>query len=766
MSTDIDIKDYKEPDYQYLTKCEYFDEDNAKYLLSDDHFNKEDRKHLSHYNKHRISGSKVNCSYKFGVGCEANQLGRLFPVDGVGLQSFRFDIRNPLAKKYYWDIDFENAHYHIAEKYCKEYGIKHDAITYYINNRETCLTMISDNRKKAKTEFLKALYGGDIKLYSDMYMDVDGSTKIDSYQFMKELEKEVDTLSALIWMKHDTLHTLKIGKEKIPFSKKHNQKYSLMSLIFQTEERKLLMILDWFLLKRKRYMGVFIHDGGLVEKLEGETQFPEELLVEGANIVNAISGYSMKLAVKDMKYEWKPRKPQETQYEIMKREFEERNFLVGSTLYCIHSDGYEQQIKIHDARTKFGNKHIDIWDDTTQKMKRKKFIDLWLDDEHRLQYERADFYPNRSKCPDTIYNLFKGFNAEKYKPDKELTWDEITSLVQPINEHLNYLTSGYSDRINKCFANIIQKPDMKSGITTIIRDTGGLLTEGGGVGKNLMFEWFGNEILGERYFVIIGDNRSLYESFNSIFESKLLTLVEEASSKENHSNLDMLQSKITAKKTIINKKGIAQYNISDYNRYIFNSNNQNPIPIRKGARRYDVFDSNPIKRGDVVYFKNLAEHLEKPIVKWAYYKYLSTIDTYKTPIEFQSTIPITPAYREVRYLNAPLYHKWLVQSVRTNTLNNGYTSDLYKDFLKWIQENREHSPEHIISQTAFGKMLMGASDVRADLDGTVYHDYEIENIGDKHKSNGSMYISWNKHKLVHALKQLYLLDDDFVYNTE
>jgi hypothetical protein len=50
--------------------------------------------------------------------------------------------------------------------------------------------------------------------------------------------------------------------------------------IFQTEERKMLMVLDAFLTFKGRYMGVFIHDGGLVEKLEGETKFPEELLIE------------------------------------------------------------------------------------------------------------------------------------------------------------------------------------------------------------------------------------------------------------------------------------------------------------------------------------------------------------------------------------------------------------------------------------------------------------------------------------------------------
>lgn len=759
--SDIDINEYSEPTYNHITKREFFDEDNIKYLLADERFNKEDRKHLSHYNKHRISGSKLNCSYKFANGCEELQLGRLFPDDGIGLQSFRFDIRNPLTKKYYWDLDFENAHYRIAEKYCIDYGINHDNISYYVNNREKCLTMISANRKKAKTEFLKVLYGGDIKLYKDAYTEVDGFINVSGFNFLKDLEKEVNVLSTIIWDKYKQYHSLKVGKEKISIEKKRNPKYSLMSLIFQTEERKLLMILDWFLSKRNRYMGIFIHDGGLIEKIQGETYFPNELIVEATAIVNTISGYNMKLSIKEISYEWTPYKPQESQYDIMKREFEEKNFLVGSVLYSIHSDGYTQPMKIYDAKVKFGNKIIEMWDETTQSTKKRKFLDMWLEDKDRLQYERADFYPDRKKCPPGIYNLFQGFNAEKFKPDKELLWDDIINLIEPITNHLNLITSGYAERIHMVLANIIQAPDVKTGVAVLIRDIGGLFKESGGLGKNLIFEWFGNEILGEKYFVVVGDNRELYGSFNSLFEAKLLTLVEEASGKENHMNNDMLKSKITSKKTNINKKTIAQYEVADYNRFIFCSNNRNPLPIKQGSRRYEVYDSNPVKRNNVEYFNNFAKHINKPIVKWAYYTYLKSINIYRTPIEYQSTIPVTPAYRDIRYLNAPIYHKWLVHCIRTNTLEDGYTSDLYKGFLNWIQENKERSYDNVITQTAFGKLLMDATEVRSDMEGSIYNDYELDNQGRKHKSHGSMYMCWNKQELIKALKTLCILEDDF-----
>ena len=125
-------------------------------------------------------------------------------------------------------------------------------------------------------------------------------------------------------------------------------------------------------------------------------------------------------------------------------------------------------------------------------------MDLWLADENRRQYERIDFIPNIEDCPVEIYNLFKGFKAEKYRPEKAMTEDEILFNILPIKNHLDYLTTGNSDYILNWMANIIQTPHIKSEVAPLIRDEGGLIVEGGGTGKNLLFEWFGNENNGRR----------------------------------------------------------------------------------------------------------------------------------------------------------------------------------------------------------------------------------------------------------------------------
>ena len=731
-TTDIIQLTYNEPIYP-LTKREKFDEDNMKPLLSDTRFNKQDRNRLSEYNKHRLSGSTLNVSYRFGTGCEENQLGRLFPDDGIGLQSFRFDIRNPLAKKWYWDIDIDNCHYRIALRFCEMFDIKREFITQYVNDRENCLKMVSNSRKKAKTEFLKILYGGNITLYCESFTEVDGDVTQDGITFLKSLEKEVQTLAVMIWNKYAEYHTLKTGKKKKMISKKPNPKASLMSLIFQTEERKLLMMIDWYLSLKKRYMAVFIHDGGYVEKIEGETYFPSELLQECEGVIEAKMKYKIKLTQKEISYEWVPLSPSKSIYEIKKVEFEKRNFFVGSNFISIHEDGYLEHVKPNDMKIRMRSNNYQVYNAERDKMEKKYFFEEWLDDPDRAEYDRIDFNPDLNNCSPRIYNLFKGFNAEKYRPTEPISKERIAELVEPLVVHLGYLTSGNEDWLLKWLANIIQNPTRKCKISPLIRDEDGLLIKGGGIGKTLFFEeFFGKEIIGEDYLHVVQNNKELYGDFNGMFEGKLFVIVEEANSKENRNNFDYLKARTSSNKMTVNRKGINQYKTNDFSNTIFTSNNRNPLPPN---RRFAFFDSNPVMKGNKEYISRIVETMEKDEVKWAFYQYLKNYSTYSSPVEFEASIPNTPAYREIRHLNAPLFLKWILSALRQGELKDDNVNELYNTFRCWVRETREGKEESMITLTAFGILLNKSAEANKD--------YQLETTGTKKNAHGNILFKWN-----------------------
>lgn len=743
---------YKEPVDYCIIKREWFDEDNMKHLLNDTRFGKQDRQHLSNYNKHRTSGSQVNTQYCFGKGCEELKLGRLFPNDGIGLQSFRFDMRNPLAKKYYWDTDIANAHFQIALKWAMDYELKCDCITEYVNNREAKLLLVSNNRKKAKTEFLKVLYLGDVKLYSQSYNEVEGDVSEEGFVFLTKLKKEVETLALTVWEKFPHLHSLKTGKERKMIKNKPNPKASLMSLLFQTEERKMLMVWDSYLYYMGRNLSVFIHDGGYVTKLEGETYFPTNLLIEGAEAILKFTGYKVKLEQKEIAYDWTPLKPDNSAYLNLKNEFEKHSFLLSHQVVSLLSNGKLEYLKVAEAKIKYAPLKFFEWSEEKERTIEVKFIDRWIEDPDRLFYENVGFYPEVSLCPPKTYNLFRGFNAEKFKPEVPLTKEQIAELIEPIIHHYDLLTFGDSEFILKYFANIIQFPHIKPDLAILNRDESKLLTEGGGTGKNLGYEWFGNEILGEEYTIVVGDNDILYGNFNSQFENKLLVFVEEAEGQTNFKSQDKLKSKISGRKLNVNKKNVAQYDLDDYARFIFATNNKNPLPIKNGDRRWCVFDVNTCKRGNIEYFEKLIEHQSNPLVKWAFYQYLKVLPTISSSVKWAKSVPITPAYREIRQLNSPLHLKWIVSSLENGNLESGQSvSELYSQFKSWTEKNKKNN--EVISQMVFGSLL---ADEASDA------DYSVT-LGAKRKTNGLMIMNWDYKGLIDGLKKLYLLDEDFTY---
>ncbi len=459
-------------------------------------------------------------------------------------------------------------------------------------------------------------------------------------------------------------------------------------------------------------------------------------------------------------------KTEENTYEEIKSVFEKNNMIIGGNIVYENNNGKLEFFCYNQAKIRYMNLFYYEYNEEKEKVYKKLFLEQWLQDPGRRQYLNVDFVPNINKCSSETYNLFKGFNAEKYNPGYEMTEEEILLKIEPIIVHINYLTSGYADYLLKWFAFIIQNPGNKTQIAPLIRDQGEIFSEGGGTGKNKYFEYFGNKILGSQYFHVISDNKELYNQFNSQLEGKLFILVEETNSKDNHTNQDPLKSSITKNTLNVNRKNVAQYTVNDYSNFIFCSNNKNPLPIKIGNRRHAVFDTNPIKRGDLEYFKKLHSVMEDNLTSWAFYQYLLNLETYKTQIEFSINIPDTQAYLEIRRLNAPLHLKWILSMVKEKKLENSSMSELYKKFCEWCKKNHESKDEQIMSLTAFG-LLINNNIVNPCTEGTNINEnansYDIKNIGEKKKSYGIMIMNWKIENVINGLKKIYLLENNFVY---
>jgi hypothetical protein len=299
----------------------------------------------------------------------------------------------------------------------------------------------------------------------------------------------------------------------------------------------------------------------------------------------------------------------------------------------------------------------------------------------------------------------------------------------------------------KCLACIIQTPWIKTEIANYIRDEGELTRSGGGVGKNLAFDFFGRKILGEKYYYVVSDNSELYGSFNGMFEGKLLILVEEANGTDNLKNSAGLKSRISKKKITVNKKGKDQYQLNDYTNYVFTTNQVNAIPIQKEDRRFVVYDADTSMRGNKDYFKNLVKEMEKEEIIYGFYYYLKHLETYDNPVEFRDSMPITNAYRDVRRMNTPIILRWLSNIETLNrVIKESKGNDLYDHYTNWVVNNREGGGESLLTQTKFGTMLSKSSAFEK-----------------KRANTGVVYIG-KPEILMKDLKELYLIDDCIVYD--
>ena len=105
--------------------------------------------------KCREKGVKV----KYGYSADAKTHGRQFAI-GPSLQGMRRNLRHTITKGLYTDYDIVNAHPTFLMQYCEKHDLDHDALKFYIENRDRCLADLDMPRDDAKKVPLAIINGG------------------------------------------------------------------------------------------------------------------------------------------------------------------------------------------------------------------------------------------------------------------------------------------------------------------------------------------------------------------------------------------------------------------------------------------------------------------------------------------------------------------------------------------------------------------------------------------------------------------------------
>lgn len=745
------INSYIEP--TIISRRELFDENNYNKIISNNMIDKLTLKKLTQYFKDRKQAGMKEVVYNTGKNNTIKSkdgniinIGRLYPINGIS--GMRRDIRNPMTERFYWDLDFVNAHYHLALYLCeKVYNIPCNNMKEYVENRDVWLNKTHPDRKISKQQFLMVAFGGSVKNYDEEFeiLDIEFEKNEEVNNFLKVLKQEFNGLAMAIWAdpKYEQWKKLKSGEHNLPLQQQPNMTFKLLSKVLQNMEREHLLFLSAYLEMKGRYMGVYIHDGGLIEKLQGEDKFDDNLRIECENAVNIKFNTNMKLMIKPIEYNLTDftsitsldnevlNLSKIDGYDAIKSEFEKTNFWCNDiTAGCEVDEKDEYYDLIIRPKQKLFDRHATITyneykiEDGNIKVTTKDFIQKWFKDENKRTYKKIDFLPNQEEDKN-IFNTFKGLKGDalvsKY-PDITIDYIQQLNNGEIDNEdskHLNMLKehiqdlSGNDEKMYfylvQWLAFIVQK--------RIQPQTALVFQSKQGVGKDLFWGFIYDFIIGKNMVSLPSDINDVIGRFNgSTIENKLMIHINEVSGKDTFAGNDKIKQLIAGQKEIsIEKKQENPRKTTNNLAFIFLSNNENPVRVEETDRRWCIFEcSNKwVEKNTEERFKHFKElgNIMSNNIQYAerlaviFYLILKQFDLNEFNI---LDIPKSKMYNEMKKSQLPIIYYWfkdVCEHMETSNINTLRLkgNELYNKFTEW--KNFAGYSKYEMTLTKFGTKI-------------------------------------------------------------
>ena len=439
---------------------------------------------------------------------------------------------------------------------------------------------------------------------------------------------------------------------------------------------------------------------------------------------------------------------EEETYENVKKKFEKNNFICLNPLsyitITVNDEGEEMLSR--ENKTNFINKYEPM--DFIQKKLDKygemreyrvSFIDKWLKDKTRRSYRSVNFIPPPKKCPHDTFNLFTGFKYEKYINQGHQPDEDISIFLN----HIKFLsgeeeTEKINNYILNYLAHIIQKPG-------ILPRTSLVFNSKPGYGKNILFDNFGREILGDKYHLSTSNAERFVGKWKSI-QHKFIGVYNEASSRDTFGLDNKLKELITEPKVDYEEKREKQIIINNTMRLIVLTNKDNAIKIDPNDRRFQVVEITG-EKPQPEYFNKLGDFWKDPS------KILGVVEFLKNrniedfiPEHQRITTSLYDAMVSINIAPRDRFIHSIVERLGNDEDQNKFKPtelyELYKDYMK----NNNFNPE---TSTMFGRKLK--------------NDDWKESITYKQTKKGRFYI-FNKEKLIDVLVSKKVINDDQAFD--
>lgn len=652
-----------------FAKEEMIDVNALAVLIKSDDLSSEDHKKLGAIKKKLVRGRYLDSMYKLGKnikGCDTD-VGRLCVLRGVGLQALPRQIRGALAMANYFDVDIEGCHPTLCLQICEKQGIACDNQREFLVNRsryidELCEHMQID-RTRAK-ERINALYFGYASASDGMP------------------EFFIDSLHPELVKARELIVNLTEWTEHIKFLRgKENRVGKAFAFILQTIERSCLLELDASATRNGRSMDVFIHDGGLIRKLDEEKAFPADLLRTFEDDIAKHTGFKVRLAVKPLTTDLDVSNASDANYTSLKKEFEKTCFKLMNPPCYVRI--YNNEINFLDI-TGLGHDYANLYVDGDL------FITKWRADPLIRTYERIDFVPGMTPPADT-FNLWRGFPTVPVPGDISAIQDVLLTNCNHEQEVFEWMEN--------YVAHMIQKPYEKPGVCVCFQ------SEEEGAGKETYWDFVG-EMIGTRHFFNTSrPEDTVFGRFTGSLKEVLLIKFEEADFQTNRKNESGLKSLITSEHSTYESKGKDAITLQSYCRLVMTTNEDVPFVVRDTSRRFMMVRCSPKNVGNREYWNDIHARLAPAEAKSAYFHYLLNRDISKfNPRDYPKTEYLKETITATRPYMASFFQREIERCYTKYALDDKEPENEVIEYTarELFTKMNEHA-KYPISETKYGR---------------------------------------------------------------
>jgi hypothetical protein len=416
------------------------------------------------------------------------------------------------------------------------------------------------------------------------------------------------------------------------------------------KETKLHIIMKW-----KGYRDEHIH----LDKLQLEKEIIEDEIIDNKTIDNDLDFESIKTT-----FELTHCKIKNKAFFI--REFENRIVLFSKDKFTI---AYEDLQYYQCGYNKISKK---------TELVKTQFINDWYKCDTKRVYDDVGIFPTGRKCPSNYFNMWKPFDMELVTE-----WETRDDAVEIFKNHILILCGNdvvVYDYFIKWIAQMIQYPAIKTICPVLISKEGS--------GKGTLLQLLTKMLGSTKVFETTQPSRDVWGEFNGLMADAFLVNMNELSKKEGIESEGRIKGLITDPTLKINNKGVAQFPIDSFHRFIVTTNKEDPMSTNKDDRRKLIIRSSDELINNKVYFDNMYKLLNDVNVIKSCYEFFKSVPNMD---KFGSlSIPSTEYQNDLKEMSLSPIEMWLKDYILENYYEKEpiklYGKEQYELFNVWIKK--------------------------------------------------------------------------------